>query len=172
VQGGFSVKFLLCFGYFVFISLGLFGVGRYIPKSWIRPDSLFFRLHAYEQNGKLYERMKLKNWQNKLPDMSKVWPWMPPKKMHDFRHRLPEMIHETCVAELTHRILPVLGLFAIRIWPEWGWLLSLLYAIGHQPFIWMQRYNRPKLMRVYKKLHNKSTREATQQGGKPIKCEL
>ncbi len=165
------MKFLLCFCYLVFISLGLFGLGRLIPKSWIHPESRFFRLHAFEQNGRLYDRMKLKSWQNRLPDMSKVWPWMPPKKMRDFRHRLPEMIHETCVAELIHRVLPLLGLFCIRIWPKWGWVLSVLYAIGHQPFIWMQRYNRPKLMRVYAKL-NKSTREANQQGGKPVKCEL
>lgn len=164
--------FLRCVGYLVFISLGLFAVGRFVPDRWLNPASFPFALHQFEQNGKLYDRIRIKSWQNKVPDMSKICPkLMPAKKMRDFRNRLPEMIRETCIAELIHLVLPFLGLLCVRIWSGWGWLMALLYALGNQPFVWIQRYNRPKLMRVLGKLQ-KNVREDTHRGGKTIQCEL
>lgn len=167
------MSFIRCGIYLFTISMGLFLLGRVVPAGWIHPEAFPFAPFSFERDGKVYERIRIKSWQNKVPDMSKVFPGIiPPKKMgRDFRHRMPEMIRETCIAELIHFILPFLGFYCIRLWTKWGWLMALLYALGNQPFIWIQRYNRPKFVRVYRKIQN-NAKEAHQRGGAPARCEL
>ena len=60
------------------------------------------------------------------------------------------MIQETCVAELTHVLLSVCGLYALRLWPgAGGVLITAVYILfGNVPFIIIQRYNRPRLQRL------------------------
>ena len=79
--------------------------------------------------------------------------WFLPKKIDEnYRDNLPLMIRETCIAECIHTLEAFLGLYCIVLWTDWGGvILSLLYALGNIPFIMIQRYNRPRLMRLWKK---------------------
>jgi len=87
--------------------------------------------------------------------MSKIFPkLMPPKKMVDTdKKSLLRMIQETCTAELIHMILCLTGLYCIRLWPgSGGIVLAVLnIVLFNLPFILIQRYNRPRLVRLYKR---------------------
>ena len=80
--------------------------------------------------------------------MSRIFPKLMPKKrmVATDPDTLLLMVRETCIAELIHVLLSICGLFGIYIMPGvWG---VLFYNL---PFILIQRYNRPRLVRIYEK---------------------
>lgn len=92
-----------------------------------------------------------------MPDMSKILPRaMPSKKLDE--HMTADtallMIRETCIAEFIHKILAVLGIGCLFIWDsKWSLFLYVIYVvIGNLPFIVIQRYIRPKLLRIRNRL--------------------
>ena len=60
------------------------------------------------------------------------------------------MLQETCVAEFIHVLLSILGFGAVFIvGGAWGWIISIVYFLaGNLPYIIIQRYNRPRLLRL------------------------
>lgn len=145
------MEFLRCALYLAALGFLSFLLGRILPKSWINCELFPFRTYATED--KFYCLIRVRVWQNKLPDMSRVFPaLMPPKNLTgNYRDRLPVMIRETCVAELTHVLLAVLGFHCITIWHgAGGVILSVLFCVGNLPFVMIQRYNRPRLMKLAK----------------------
>lgn len=142
---------LKCILYLAAIGAASFLVGRLLPKSWLHEDRFPFSTFDFEQQGKLYEKLKIKFWQNKLPDMSRLFTrLMPAKKMNaETLREMPLMIKETCVAELIHLLLPLAGLYCLRLWPGTGGVIvTVLYFLGNLPFVLIQRYNRPRLRRL------------------------
>lgn len=66
------------------------------------------------------------------------------------------MIQETCIAEWVHGLLIVLGFGCIWIWDGMGgWIISVLYALGNLPYILIQRYNRPRLVKLLRGMRKK-----------------
>lgn len=132
-----------------------FFLGRIVPEALVRPDRFPYKSYRFEKNGDFYKKLNIQHWQNKVPDMSRILPFMMPAKKlgSDYRERLPEMIRETCVAELIHALLCVTGLYAIKLCPGWvGVTVYILYVvIFNLPFILIQRYNRPRLQRLEQK---------------------
>ena len=155
-----------CVRYYVTISIVAFILGRIMPKHWMRWDVFPFKCAEFEKNGKIYERIGIRFWQKKVPDMSKIFPFlMPPKNMQgDYQNRLPLMIQETCVAELVHGILCVLGLHGLRLWPgAGGFAVSMIYVCFlNLPFVLIQRYNRPRLVRLSRRLSRKTVQEVVE----------
>ncbi len=147
------MNFLRCSFYLIFLGFLSFFFGRILPKSWINAENFPFRTYARED--KFYCRIKVRTWQGKMPDMSRAFPsLMPPKNLAgDYRERLPEMVTETCVAELTHWLLAFLSLPCMLIWQGLGGVIfALLFFLGNLPFIMIQRYTRPRLIRLAKKI--------------------
>ena len=62
------------------------------------------------------------------------------------------LIEETCVAELVHWLLLLVGQL-LRLFSESavGVVASILYSLSNVPFIMIQRYNRPRLVALYQK---------------------
>lgn len=149
------MKFLKCVLYLMVTGVVGFLAGRIIPQCWLEPQKGIFKCFPVEQEGKLYERIGIKRWQKKVPDMSRVLPFMMPPKnlLGDYQSRLPVMIRETCKAELTHCLLCVAGLPVLGILPGLGGVaVYLLYVtVFNLPYILIQRYNRPRLIRLYEK---------------------
>ena len=150
------MQFWSCFIYLCFVGAISFFLGRLIPKSWLNPYGFPFRAFAFEQNGKIYDKLGIRLWQTKVPDMSRILPFlMPPKNLSgDYAQRLPVMIRETCVAEITHITVSILGLPCLRIWPGMGGVTvtAIFILLLNVPYILIQRYNRPRLIRLYRKL--------------------
>jgi len=148
------MTFWKCFRYLAVTGIGAFLLGRVIPKAWMNPEQGLFQSFPFEKNGKIYEKLGIRKWQNKLPDMSRILPFALPAKnlSGDYAARLPRMIEETCTAELIHLLLCVTGLACLWIWPGvGGTIITMLYILGNLPFVLIQRYNRPRLLRLQKR---------------------
>ena len=152
-----------CFWYLISVSVLSFFVGRVLPKKWFRADSFPYRAFSFENNGKIYEKLRIQKWQNRVPDMSRILPFMmPAKRLTSISsEKMPRMIQETCVAELIHCMNSIAGLYCIVICPEIeGWITSFFYAaVLNFPFVLIQRYNRPRLVRLYSRSAKTAAKE-------------
>ena len=68
---------------------------------------------------------------------------------------------ETCVAEAVHTASSLLGLLCLRLWPGWGGVIvwAVWFLLGNLPFILIQRYNRPRLLRLRSLLQRREQRK-------------
>ena len=125
-------------------------VRRLVPNSWFKADHFRWRCYSYEQA--IWKALRVKQWQAKVPDMSRIFTnIMPAKKLkRQTLSDLPRMIQETCVAEWTHGILSIAGLAMLWFWPGIGGIcMTAVYILlGNLPFIVVQRFNRPRLQKL------------------------
>ena len=162
-----------CFVYLVIIGTASFFLGRIIPKKWLNAFAFPFKEFKFENGGKIYERLNVKAWQNKVPDMSKIFPKIiPPKKIIEKSNKemLENMLHENCVAEMIHLLLPIAALPCLLLWRGIkGRIIYFIYVfLGNLPYVIIQRYNRPRLKRLLK--HFDGLRLKTVNDNEPI-CE-
>ncbi|MBE7048162.1 MAG: glycosyl-4,4'-diaponeurosporenoate acyltransferase [Ruminococcaceae bacterium] len=153
------MNFIRCLLVLGILSFLFFVLGRVLPKTWFRYDSFLFKEYAFEQNGRIYDCLTIRRWKNKLPDMSRIFPrHMPAKRLQPCmgQEQVERFIQETCVAEWIHWLLALCGFICLYVWNGIGGVVvSLLYALGNIPFILVQRYNRPKLLRLYQRIKSK-----------------
>ena len=126
-------------------------IGESLPREWFHADRFPFCACRWEREGKIYDRLHIRAWKDYLPDMSRVMPDMVPKRVGIGAHSddVERLVQETCVAESVHVALCLLSPVIYLFWQnKIGVLLWILYAICNVPFIWIQRYNRPQLMRL------------------------
>jgi len=146
------VGFVNCAVYLSVMGFVCMLLGRLLPACILKADNFYFRTRPFERDGAIYEKLGIRMWHKRLPDMSKFFPRLiPPKKMTVIHEeRLAEMIRETCNAELVHWITSLLGLFCLYIWPGIGGVIVVLidFFLLNLPFIIIQRYNRPRLLRL------------------------
>lgn len=96
----------------------------------------------------LYKKLKVKQWKNKMPTYS-------PASFSIKEHSLQEIAGASCQAEIVHEVivvfcfLPVLLSFVIDSFPVFL-ITSILSALVDMPFIIMQRYNRPRIVKMIK----------------------
>lgn len=145
--------------YLIIISIAAFPLGRLIPKKYLHYDRYPFLAFEWEDSGKIYNRLGIRKWQNKVPDMSKIASSvMKPKmiKEHSTEQDIRYLLDETCVAELVHALQCVFGMYCMLLWRGAGGIIfSILYVVlCNMPFIMIQRYNRPRLARLYEKMKN------------------
>lgn len=145
----YSIIYIAVLGIFSFL------LGRVVPAGWFREDRFPYRSFAFEKNGSFYNRFAIRKWQARVPDMSRIFPkLMQVKKVTaHFDQELPRMITETCIAEWIHGLLCILVLPCLWLWPGWGGILfCTVYILSNIPFIMIQRYNRPRLIRLRDKM--------------------
>ena len=149
------MRFIICFLYLLLLGLLCFPFGRLLAKISFRTDRFPFRAFPFEREGKLYEKIGIRSWQSRAPDISKLIPGVVPRKEIPKRpdaQTLRRMINETCVAELTHVLLCFAGIALFWLWPGAGGIILYVFYVlaGNIPFILIQRYNRPRLLRLLK----------------------
>ncbi|MBQ8642820.1 MAG: hypothetical protein IJ480_11460 [Clostridia bacterium] len=144
------------FLYLVFISIIAFPIGRMIPKHWIKYNRFPFTAYEWEDDGRIYNKIGIRKWMNKVPDMSRIMKKCMKRKElpSDFTDNdLRYLLDETCIAELIHGLLCAAGLHCMDYWPGTGGaIFSILYIAGNLLFVLIQRHNRPKLVRVYERM--------------------
>lgn len=157
------MKFWNCAVYLALTGALGFIIGRLVSKIRFNPEKGIFRSFAFEKEGRIYEKIGIQKWQSKVPDMSRILPFlMPPKNLSgSYEERLPLMINETCVAELSHIIISISGIPALWIFPGTGGIIVFLIFVFvlNFPFIIIQRYNRPRLVHLQKKLLERKERK-------------
>lgn len=144
--------FGLCFIYLLTIGLLFYFAGRLLPRDIFDESKFPYKSFPEERDGDIYNSFRIKEWKDKLPDMSRISGRMFPKKVKNRSSvSMSILIKETCVAELTHKLLILAGVGCIWLWPGVGGLLFwVLWILGNLPFIAVQRYNRPHMIRAYR----------------------
>ena len=144
-----------CLIYIASVGLVSFIVGRLIPREFLDENSFPFRSFEFESGGRIYEKIGIKSWMNRLPDMSRMLPQLMPTKKLDGKmtEKLPVMIKETCIAELVHVLLIPSGFVCLFIWRGTGGVIfTVAYEVFNFLFILIQRYTRPRLVGLYRRV--------------------
>ena len=154
------VGFLLCFGrnlslcisfgtvfYHLAMRLTVGHIYDHAMQNRANLSSKRWQLRPWEKS--LYEKLGVKKWKGNMPTYD-------PELFSPQKHSWEEIAQAMCQAELVHStIIPLsfLPLLAAIPWGSFGVFLitSLLAACYDAIFVIMQRYNRPRIMRLLKK---------------------
>ena len=157
-------EFKWCFMFCLITGIVIFVIGQLLPHSWFqRGDELWFSPFPRERDGKLYDKLNIRHWKDKVPDMSRVFHRMVSKTMPSkaTAEDVAKLIRETCVAELAHEALILTGTVCyIKFRSKFSFFLWILWALGNLPYIIIQRYNRPRLVRLHEHLLLKEQNES------------
>lgn len=136
-------------------------IGPFLPRRWFHANRFPYKAWAWEKGGRIYNKLGIRRWKDHVPDMSRIFKNMVAKKLplDSDSAKMERLVQETCVAELVHAILIVLGLWCLRLWPGIGGVVFwLVYAVlGNLSFLIIQRYNRPRLVRLAAKAKSRET---------------
>ncbi len=138
------------------LTAGLIGIsahfiGEALPRERFRWDRFPFAAYGWEREGKIYARLRVEKWKNKLPDKSRFVRSTVRKSVGADRssERMWRLVQETCVAEAVHWALLVISPVMLLVMrPPYGAVAAVLYGLSNLPFIIIQRYNRPRLVRA------------------------
>ena len=146
---------LSCLIYVALIGIISQLIGPFLPRHWFHADRFPFRTYAWEKGGKVYIKLGIRRWKDLVPDMSRIAKNMVTKKLPlgSGSAQMERLVQETCVAELVHAVLIIFGLWILHLWPGWGGIIFwILYAVfGNLSFMMIQRFNRPRLVRLASK---------------------
>lgn len=107
----------------------------------------WFAEKAFEP--KFYGTLKVKKWKNRLPTYS-------PEYFDVKRHSAVEIVQATCQSEVVHEVNMVLSFVPI-VFSVWFGSLGVFIVTSCAAFLFdgifviMQRYNRPRLLRLAKR---------------------
>lgn len=118
---------------------------KLIPEK-INYDRKWFQLKRFEK--KLYEILNVKKWKSDMPTYS-------PDEFSTEKRSWEEIVIATCRSEIVHECNVVLSFVPIAFTAVFGsFLVFLLTSIGAAcfdlVFVIMQRYNRPRLLKIVK----------------------
>lgn len=141
--------FMTTIAIFAIMGLVSFALGEMFPRSWVHYDRFPYNVYGWEQEGRIYIKLRVNKWKDKVPDMSTYFKGMFYKKSLSKAARTSEyferFVKETCVAEAVHALLMAASFIVFWVFPNgWGLIASILYSLGNIPFILIQRYNRPR----------------------------
>jgi len=139
------------------IGIPAFFWGEKVPRSWFNFEKLPFASFAWEQDGMVYEKIGIRWWKTHTPDMSKYIRRAFPKQgnmLRDADH-LRKLVAETCSAEFVHWVLILLSPAFAILMDELGVLCMILYIIGNLVSIVIQRYNRPRLVKIIQRIERR-----------------
>lgn len=152
--------FLACFGYLALIGMLSNLVAALLPRRWFHCDHLPYRAWRWEKGGKVYNKLHIRKWKDKVPDMSRILPSMMQKRVTGevTSAQIEALARETCVSEFTHNALLLLGLNCLSLWEgAGGVIITVIWVVlGNVPFILIQRYNRPRLLAMAQTLRLKN----------------
>lgn len=140
---GLLITFATTAYHFVMRLLVGFAFDRLMPNPEYREDG-WFRVSAREQ--RFYERMNVKRWKGHIPTYD-------PTEFDSGLHSWEEILGAMCRAELVHETIMVLSFVPILAASPLGALgvfviTSILAACFDGIFVVMQRYNRPRVIRL------------------------
>ena len=109
-------------------------------KRWFQPR---------RREAPLYKKLRLKKWKGHLPTYA-------PEQFSLESQSAARVIQNMCGAEIVHEFIMVLSFLPLAMIPLFGepavfLITSLLSALFDGLFVMAQRFNRPRLIRIYEK---------------------
>lgn len=101
-----------------------------------------------------YKWLKIRNWKKKLPTYA-------PHQFSLEENSLHRILQNMCGAEIVHEVIMVLSFLPLLMVPLFGTfpvflMTSALSALFDSLFVMAQRYNRPRLVRIFEKQEAKA----------------
>ena len=151
--------------YIAVISLLGHYIGELLPRKWFDYNRFPYAAFRWEKDGAVYDKIKIKKWKKKMPDLSRIMKYMVPKKVtrSTTAADMDLLLRETCIAEFVHIAVSVLSIgtcFISNV--AFGIVVFVIYTLGNLPFVLIQRYNRPHLKRLLMKLVRREQEECTE----------
>lgn len=118
-----------------------------IMKNKANHNNIWFREKSFEK--KLYNLLHVRKWKKYIPTYS-------PDTFDTSKKTVKEIVGATCQAEIVHEVIMVLSLLPIAVIPFLGGTVAILTTsflsmLIDSVFVILQRYNRPKLVKVMKR---------------------
>lgn len=148
--------------YVIALGIAAHFIGEAIPAASFHYDRFPYRAWRWERDGRIYDGLRIRKWKDRLPDMSRVMPDMVPKRLGKSPTSSDawRLVRETCRAEIVHLGLCICAPAIYFFWWSWiGVMLVCLTVLGNLPFILIQRYNRPALVRLAERLEIREERK-------------
>lgn len=124
--------------------------------SFFDPGKCIYKINRWESENNFYTKtLKIKKWKDKLPQYI-AKDGFSKKQMKNLSDMSPEYIKkfigETCRGEWDHLMCCMYAVISFFINPlPYAILFSCIVIFCNLPFIAIQRYNRMRLLRLYKK---------------------
>ena len=135
----------------------IFFICRGIKISFFNPQKFSYKEKIFERGGKFYsEKLKIKKWKDFLPQYISKNGFSKKNFKNKNLSYIDRFISETCRAEWNHKmcmliIFPVITFNILKI----GIIFTLLILLTNLPFVFIQRYNRFRLMALKRHKLNK-----------------
>lgn len=155
------MRLLMSITYIAILGILAHYIGESMPRRWFSENRFPFITYKWENGGKAYQKIKIKKWKNKLPDMSRIMKDMLPKRISygATSEHIDALVKETCVAEFVHVSLIFLSVGIYFILKNYiGVILCLVFIAINVPFILIQRFNRPHLVNLRNKISEREER--------------
>ena len=115
-----------------------------VMKNKLEHIGVWFRERRFEK--KLYKFLRVRRWKKYVPTYS-------PETFDASTKTVKELIGATCQAEIVHEVIMAFSLLPIVLIPFLGGAIaiiitSVLSALIDCIFVILQRYNRPKLLKI------------------------
>jgi glycosyl-4,4'-diaponeurosporenoate acyltransferase len=123
-----------------------------LPENLFEHTRWIFKERKWEKGGAVYQRLfKIKRWKDSLPELGDFIKSIFPKKeiaSLDKKY-LKKYVVETCRAELCHWSI-ILTVFLVSFWSDSAMrtYVFLLALVLNLPYIFIQRYNRPRVINL------------------------
>lgn len=146
------LRLVLISAAWVVFQIGSGYVTNRLPGRLFARDSWLYRMRRWENGGRFYDRVfRIRQWKDSLPEAGAMFAGGFEKRGLQGRSddQIVRFIAETRRAELTHW-LPVLLSFSFFAWNPVNvalWM-PIIGFLGNAPFIMVQRYLRPRMMRL------------------------
>lgn len=120
------------------------GVVNLIMRNHADYNKNWYRVHPFEEH--LYQKIKVKKWKKWLPAYQPEWFSM---KEHTFE----EIAQVMCQAEVVHEVIVVFSFLPLGAAAVYGsfvvFLITSVLAAGFDmTFVIVQRYNRPRIIKL------------------------
>lgn len=132
----------------------------YAGTSFFNPSKTIYKIRSWETNNAFYiNKLRIKKWKDKLPQYVAKGGFSK-KQLKNASEMSTEYIKrfivETCRGEWDHLMCCTYSIIAFLINPPfYATMFSAIVIFCNLPFIAIQRYNRIRLLRVYKKRKSK-----------------
>ena len=140
------ITFGTCFYHFAMRLLVGYGL-NHVMKNKADYQKAWYQLKPFEV--KLYKCLRVKKWKGSMPTYD-------PRVFDPKIHSWEEIAQAMCQAELVHEIIAVLSFLPLLAAIPFGTfpvflITSLLAALYDLCFVIMQRYNRPRILKLINK---------------------
>jgi len=159
-----SLFALNCFVYALLVVVRAW-IDVILPPRFFSPNRWLFRTRDWEHDGDVYRVLRIDRWKDRLPSLV-TWQRFSKKRLTQASRRyLNRFVIETCRAESNH-VRAIASVVLMRLWTPFDlWMTCLVIALaGNVPFILIQRYNRPRLLRILARMERRELAGAPEDG--------